>query len=537
VGVYRVDFIGGTLVSVLLRKCIASLVAGVALLASRAALATTTEPNGIVVPRDSANGEIQLYTFFQQRGEAIQWQNDASPKPDVFSPLCNFKAAYLLNQAGSHFGLAWYNVDPTATTPPTGGLLHQIVAPNSPLGTVFTGTDIKKDPAYAGGLIGFALIGGQTHYSEAKWNVVCSGCSSPGPWILSVTYKSSVLPDAYYLAFEDGNVTSSSYANDGDYNDDVYLLQGLQCVGGGQPCDTGQQGICAQGVTQCSSGGATNCTQTVQPIAEKCDGLDNDCNGQVDDGQGLCQTDYVCDRGTCVKACGSGEFSCSGNKVCSNGYCVDPSCASVSCPSGQVCVKGQCKAPCDGVTCPTGQQCRVGACVDPCSGVTCPSGQVCNAGACGPPCTCAPCPTGLSCDSANGKCVDPGCEGKQCASGQVCKAGQCVDPCAGAVCPSGQLCQSGQCVDNPNGSGGASGGSGGDGGLVIGSGGTGASSAGGNSSGGNGAGGQPSRGDTSAGSNGGCGCRVASTDSLPRGGLLLFGLLGFGWGWRRRRRS
>ena len=113
---------------------------------------------------------MQLYTFFQQQGENIQWQNDGNPKPDVFSPLCGFKATYLLNQAGSHFGLAWYNVDSTATTPPTGGLLRQIVPPNSPVGSVFTGADIKKDPAYAGGLVGFALIGGQTRW-RMKWNV------------------------------------------------------------------------------------------------------------------------------------------------------------------------------------------------------------------------------------------------------------------------------------------------------------------------------------------------------------------------------
>lgn len=539
-GAYPAHFFGGTLRSVSLRGClkycIASTAAGAALLASSAARATVTEPNGLVVPRDSANGEIQLYTFFQQQGENIQWQKDGNSKPDVFSPLCGFQATYVLNQAGSHFGLAWYNVDPNATQPPTGGLLHQIVPPNSPVGSVFTGADIKKDPAYKGGLVGFALIGGQTHYSEAKWNVNCSGCSSPGPWILSVTYKSTKLQNAYYLAFEDGNVTSTSFSNDGDFNDDVYLLQGLQCVGGGQPCDTGKPGVCAQGVTQCSTGGNTTCTQTVQPSPEKCDGLDDDCNGQVDDGNNLCPTDYVCDKGTCVKACGSGEFQCLNGKVCSNGYCVDPNCASVSCPSGQVCVKGQCKAPCDGVTCPVGQVCRVGACVDPCSGVTCPTGQVCNAGACGPPCSCAPCPSGLACDDASGKCVDPGCVGKQCASGQVCKTGQCVDPCTGAVCPSGQICQAGQCIDNPNGAGGANGGSSGDGGLVIGTGGTGASSPGGNGgSPGSGAGGPLSRGSTS-GAKGGCGCRLASSGSTPRG-LLLFGLLGVAWGWRRRRRS
>src|SRR5258706_453000 len=134
----------------------------------------------------------------------------------TFAPLCTFTAKFMLNQAGSHFGIAWYNVDPLATTPPTGAALHVIIPANSPVGTTVTSANIRTDPAYTGGAIGFALVGGQTHYSEQKWNVNCTGCASPGPWALALIYKSVMIPNAYYVAFEDGNVTATSNNNDGD---------------------------------------------------------------------------------------------------------------------------------------------------------------------------------------------------------------------------------------------------------------------------------------------------------------------------------
>jgi hypothetical protein len=47
--------------------------------------------------------------------------------------------------------------DPNATSPPQ---IHEVVGCGTPPGAVITSTNIKSDPAYAGGLIGFALARG-----------------------------------------------------------------------------------------------------------------------------------------------------------------------------------------------------------------------------------------------------------------------------------------------------------------------------------------------------------------------------------------
>ncbi|MBX3125311.1 MAG: hypothetical protein KF718_01270 [Polyangiaceae bacterium] len=53
--------------------------------------------------------------------------------------------------------------------------------------------------------------------------------------------------------------------------------------GGGGPCNTGQQGVCAAGTLQCA-GGSLSCQATNAPSAEICNALDDDCDGQTDEG-------------------------------------------------------------------------------------------------------------------------------------------------------------------------------------------------------------------------------------------------------------
>ncbi len=53
--------------------------------------------------------------------------------------------------------------------------------------------------------------------------------------------------------------------------------------GGGMSCNTGVPGICALGTMQCQSGTQT-CIPNLQPANESCNGLDDNCNGSVDEG-------------------------------------------------------------------------------------------------------------------------------------------------------------------------------------------------------------------------------------------------------------
>ncbi len=436
------------------------LVAACLLLSSTAA-ATVTEPSGVGVPQASTQ-DIQLNAFFASKGEPIDWKADAASTPNSFSPLCGFTATFVLHGANCPLDFAWYN---ETGAPPSASDLHTIIPAGSAVGASFTGTSIKGDPSYLGGLVGFALVGNpaqfctQTHYSNPKWNQTCTSCTPAANWITTLIYPSTKDPNAFYVAFEDGPTSSSAFNNDGDFNDDVFLVSGVTCVGGGQQCDTGHPGICAAGVTQCTASGTT-CQQISQAGTEKCNAVDDDCNGQTDEGD-ICPTGLVCDKGTCVTNCQQGEFQCPSGLVCSaNGHCVDPACKDVTCDAGKVCIGGTCKGACDGVVCPYQQVCRAGACVDPCAGVTCGSNQVCDTGICVNRCDCLPCAANKACVSSTGVCIAAACAGVTCAAGKHCEAGSCVGSCTGVVCPSGQACDSGQCVDAPKADGGSTDGGG-----------------------------------------------------------------------------
>lgn len=65
---------------------------------------------------------------------------------------------------------------------------------------------------------------------------------------------------------------------------------GTDPAGGLGPCDTGKPGACSAGVLHCSATGTKSCQQEAQPAAEVCDGEDDDCDGQADEG-GVCAVD------------------------------------------------------------------------------------------------------------------------------------------------------------------------------------------------------------------------------------------------------
>jgi uncharacterized protein (TIGR02145 family) len=56
------------------------------------------------------------------------------------------------------------------------------------------------------------------------------------------------------------------------------------------------------GVRICGPTGLSDCT-LVAPKAEKCDGVDNDCNGEIDDGTSDCPSGTTCTAGKCLNPC------------------------------------------------------------------------------------------------------------------------------------------------------------------------------------------------------------------------------------------
>jgi hypothetical protein len=496
------------------------------LLAPSLARAAVTEPpippstTGISVPQPVPAGEISVATsrgftamdvtlqgLFASRGENIDYIKDAQTAPGTFSPQCGFTGQLVMNGGSCRVGLGWYNATPGSTTPPPENQIYMLVPPTfpkcpmppmaidptmaccddqdfCPLATYdttqmpqhrwnmppFSADNIRTDPRYKGGLIGFVLMGVgssdgrcnmQNKYSQLELN---QASPSGKPWVGSLIYQSTAQPSSYYMCFEDQSTSATSWqgqnnASDGDFNDFVFYVSGITCKGGGQPCDTMKQGVCANGVTQCSAGENITCRPIVSASPEVCDGLDNDCDGVVDQGA-PCPDNKICDKGKCVGKCGTGEFQCPPGLTCDTDfYCKDPSCINVTCPAGQICVGGACQGGCDGVSCPKGQACVSGTCLDLCGGTTCSNGQVCQSGVCIAPCECGGCANGQTCSTTTHLCVDNGCDKMACSPpATVCVNGACQDGCKDVNCPGGQACMGGVCVQvAPTASGGFSG--------------------------------------------------------------------------------
>ena len=201
------------------------------------------------------------------------------------------------------------------------------------------------------------------------------------------------------------------------------------------PCATGEPGICAVGQRACVDG-AIVCIPDVSPEAEICDFLDNNCDGFIDEGL--------------VNACG--DCNVDPEEICDG---IDNNCDGFIdegdlCDRGWVCLEGECRRPCSGNECPdAGTYCHpeLNLCLEPCVGVECDWGMLCNetTNQCEDPCFEVGCLAELRCWM--GECVDNTCVAPGCPEGSICNGIECVpDACTAAECSQTEFCRDGQCI-------------------------------------------------------------------------------------------
>ncbi len=222
----------------------------------------------------------------------------------------------------------------------------------------------------------------------------------------------------------------------------------------GGDCVTGEPGVCAAGDSVCINGDFI-CEPVNLQRPEECNAVDDDCDGEVDEGlRNLC--------GRCEEAPSDGcdgidvdcdriideDAECPPGALCVDGECRDP-CSNNECGPGLQCVNGVCVDRCFGVECPPGRICEGdGECVDPCADVVCAAGESCFEGECGPDdCGRVGCPEGQICTDAG--CTEHPCAGVECPPQSFCRGGECIDSCAALSCPLDHDCIDGMCVPDP----------------------------------------------------------------------------------------
>ncbi len=224
------------------------------------------------------------------------------------------------------------------------------------------------------------------------------------------------------------------------------------------PCATGLSGQCAEGRYTCSNRGTVVCSPLNSIADERCDGLDNDCDGQIDElvrnACGRCGVlpNEVCDGADndCdgqVDEQGADDL-CESEQTCTRlfGVCADACDQNQPCAEGLVCASGFCVSPCEGLSCSQDEYCDGGQCISRCSGITCADDEVCAQGRCGPAvCPHLPCELGERC--LDQRCEPDPCFDVRCTEGSFCREGQCVLSCAELSCLFGEACIDGQCTD------------------------------------------------------------------------------------------
>jgi hypothetical protein len=171
---------------------------------------------------------------------------EAATEPETFSPSITLKFTVVSRGMAifkNVFG--WYNVTGSA---PSADDMHVMLDCNSPADTTVT-LDIKKEPAWSGGRVGFFIITPESHtapascgggdccatlerynagvgyayFSERKYNPDHVGENS---YIHLLVYKSHVTGSKFYFAWEDVYGGSTN-----DFTDLVTSVEGIRKTG------------------------------------------------------------------------------------------------------------------------------------------------------------------------------------------------------------------------------------------------------------------------------------------------------------------
>ncbi len=314
------------------------------------------------------------------------------------------------------------------------------------------------------------------------------------PFALVAACTSSTLPPGQGFVFDAGPLTDSASALD----------TGTPLTDSGAGADTGPVSDTAvagdaAAVDVALDGGAIDtgdCKPTVPPT-EKCDNIDNDCDGETDNG--ACDDDNQCTDQKCDSVKGAaGEDGCSyslpsgtpcddGSKcttddACTNGICAPG--AKKQCDDGNSCTIDACKADTglcssqylgdgkfcnDGKTCTNNDTCTGGVCVGKAT-ANCDDANPCTVDDCNDAGACSHTPKdGLLCNDNNPCTAKDACTFGACIGGDltVCDdskpctndfcdpaKGGCVyqpkllgSPCSDGLCSTGGSCdQVGSCV-------------------------------------------------------------------------------------------
>lgn len=279
----------------------------------------------------------------------------------------------------------------------------------------------------------------------------CTACGKPGTGTCTDTCTVTGCNTGEEVCSNNCDDNGDGLVDKKRCSDPSGLCSGYQfCSGGGftKCMGTPEGGLCSPsggGTCSTSCGQSselftcnTDCNPSAACGRETCNGLDDNCSGQIDEGstcrQDCCPLTDQTNAGA-GQACGTTSNNCGGWRA-------------VACSAATTCYQNKCCAPSCKATPPTGKECGTYTQTDGC-GSTKSCAYNCGSKANG---------TGTivpqNCDSGTGQCCTPGCgftDACGCSAGQVCTGSYaCCTPMTAE-----EACGIKNCGPAPNGCGGS----------------------------------------------------------------------------------